>query len=109
MYVPISPPDAVGAVLFRMDQLGLSRKDLEPYLGSSSRVSEVLSRKRGLSLEMIRKLHKHLKIPLDVLVLRGLEAQATRSRADERSVIRRPKSPRAKVAAKKATRVARQR
>lgn len=65
---PIDPPDPVDAILFRMDQQGLTRKDLEPILGSRSRVSEVLNRKRSLSLEMVRKLHKQLDIPLESLV-----------------------------------------
>ncbi len=54
-----------------MEQQGLERKDLEPYIGSRHRVSEVLSRKRGLSIEMIRRLHEGLKIPLEVLVGRA--------------------------------------
>ena len=64
----IVPPDPVDAILFRMEQQGLTRKDLEPILGSRSRVSEVLNRKRTLSLEMIRNLHKRLNIPLESLV-----------------------------------------
>ena len=56
------------AILFRMEQDGLERKDLEPYIGSRHRVSEVLNRKRGLSLDMIRRLHRGLNIPLEVLV-----------------------------------------
>jgi HTH-type transcriptional regulator/antitoxin HigA len=65
---PIDPPDPVDAILFRMEQQRLTRKDLEPILGSRSRVSEVLNRKRTLSLEMVRKLHKQLNIPLESLV-----------------------------------------
>jgi len=65
---PIDPPDPVDAILFRMEQQGLTRKDLEPILGSRSRVSEVLNRKRTLSLDMVRKLHKQLNIPLESLV-----------------------------------------
>ena len=64
----IDPPDPVDAILFRMEQQGLTRKDLEPMIGSRSRVSEVLNRKRTLSLEMIRSLHKRLNIPLESLV-----------------------------------------
>ncbi len=67
----IEPGDPVEAILFRMEQQGLERKDLEPYIGSRHRVSEVLSRKRGLSIEMIRRLHEGLKIPLEVLVGRA--------------------------------------
>ena len=65
---PFELPDPVAAILFVMDQRGLSRRDLEEYLGSRSRVSEVLARKRGLSIRMIRALHEGLAIPLEVLV-----------------------------------------
>ncbi len=61
-------PEPIEAILFRMDQLNLSKKDLIPYLGSLSKVSEVLSRKRSLSLAMIRKLHSGLGIPAEVLI-----------------------------------------
>jgi len=66
--VPPVVPDPVEAILFRMDQMKLGRKELEPYIGSISKVSEVLSRKRPLSLAMIRRLHKGLGIPADVLI-----------------------------------------
>lgn len=65
---PIAPPDPVEAILFRMEQTGLQRKDLEPYIGHSGRVSEVLNHKRPLTLEMIRKLWKGLHIPLESLI-----------------------------------------
>ena len=65
---PFELPDPVDAILFVMDQRGLSWRDLEEYLGSRSRVSEVLARKRGLSIRMIRALHEGLAIPLEVLV-----------------------------------------
>lgn len=61
-------PDAIEAILFRMDQEKLSRKDMVPYFGTLSKVSEVLSKKRPLSLSMIRKLHVGLGIPADVLI-----------------------------------------
>lgn len=67
-HFPIDAADPVEAILFRVDQQGLERKDLEPYLGSRHRVSEILNRKRNLSLDMIRRLHRGLGIPLDVLV-----------------------------------------
>jgi HTH-type transcriptional regulator/antitoxin HigA len=67
-HFPIELADPIDAVLFRMEQLGLDRKDLEPYIGPRHRVSEVLNRRRGLSLPMIRRLHRGLKIPLEVLV-----------------------------------------
>lgn len=65
---PIDLPDPVDAILFRMDQQGLTRRDLEPYIGTRARVSEVLSGKRALSMRMIRALHAGLDIPLEVLV-----------------------------------------
>ena len=63
-----APPDAVDAILFRMEQEGLERKDLEAFIGSRHRVCEVLNRERGLSLEMIRRLHRGLGIPLEALI-----------------------------------------
>lgn len=68
---PIALPDPVDAILFRMEQGGLERKDLEPYIGHSGRVSEVLNRKRPLTLDMIRKLWKGLHIPLESLIQNG--------------------------------------
>lgn len=65
---PIEDPDPIEAIRFRMDQLGLHRKDLEPFIGQKSKVSEVLNRKRPLSLPMIRSLHSNLGIPAAVLV-----------------------------------------
>lgn len=66
--VPPVQVDPIEAILFRMDQQNLTRKDLQPYIGSLSKVSEVLSRKRPLSLAMIRKLHEGLGIPAEVLI-----------------------------------------
>lgn len=68
---PIAPPDPIEAILFRLEQAGLDRKDLEPYIGHSGRVSEILNRKRPLTLEMIRKLWKGLHIPLESLIQNG--------------------------------------
>lgn len=65
---PVDPPDPIDAILFRMEQQGLTRKDLEPIIGSRGRVAEVMNRKRGLSIEMIRKLHEKLGIPADILI-----------------------------------------
>lgn len=65
---PIDKPDPVEAIKFRMDQQGLSQKDLIPFIGSAPKVSEVLNHKRPLSLSMIRKLNIGLKIPLDILL-----------------------------------------
>ena len=61
-------PDPIEAIRFRMDQLGLKPTDLRDYIGSKSKVSEVLNRKRSLSLTMIRALHTRLGIPAGVLV-----------------------------------------
>lgn len=61
-------PDPIEAIKFQMEQMGLSRKELEPFIGSRARVAEVLNRKRHLSLEMIRRLHRGLKIPANVLI-----------------------------------------
>jgi len=67
-HVPIAAPDAVEAIKFRMEQSGLSAKDLEPIIGKRNRVYEVLNRKRPLTLAMIRRLHHSLGIPADVLI-----------------------------------------
>ncbi len=67
-HFPIDLPDPISAIKFRMEQAGLKQKDLIPYIGSQSRVSEVLNGKRELSKEMIRKLHEGLGIPLEVLL-----------------------------------------
>lgn len=67
-HYPIDPPDPVEAIKFRMEQAYLTQKDLIPYIGSRSKVSEVLSSKRGLTLAMIRSLHEHLGIPLESLI-----------------------------------------
>ena len=64
----ISEPDPIDAIKFRMEQMGLVQKDLTPYIGSKSKVSEVLNRKAGLSLPMIKRLYTGLHIPLEVLV-----------------------------------------
>ncbi len=65
---PIGLPDPIDAIRFRMEQAGLKACDLELYLGGKSKVSEVLNRKRTLSLTMIRKLHEGLGIPAEVLL-----------------------------------------
>ena len=66
--VPPVQVDPIESILFRMDQMDLSRKDLIPYIGSISKVSEVLSRKRPLSLPMIRRLNRGMGIPADILI-----------------------------------------
>lgn len=67
-HFPIELPDPIEAIHYYMDTRGLSRRDLEPCLGSRARVSEVLSRKRTLTLEMIRKLNQQLNIPAEILI-----------------------------------------
>lgn len=67
-HFPIGPSDPVEAIKFRMEQQGLSQRDLEPFIGSSGRVSEVLSHKRTLSLRMIKRLHDGLNIPYESLM-----------------------------------------
>ncbi len=68
LHYPIDPPDPVEAIEFRMEQQGLTRKDLEPLIGTRTRVAEVLNRKRSLSIAMIRRLHDRLGISADVLI-----------------------------------------
>ncbi len=67
-HFPINIPDPVEAIKFRMEQQGLRQKDLEPFFAGKNRVSEVLNRKRPLSISMIRALHRGLGIPADVLL-----------------------------------------
>lgn len=65
---PIGLPDPIEAIKFRMEQLELKQKDMIPFIGSRSKVSEVLSRQRPLSISMMRKLHEGLGIPAEVLL-----------------------------------------
>jgi HTH-type transcriptional regulator/antitoxin HigA len=67
-HFPIPAPDPIAAIEFMMEQKGLSRHDLEPAIGSRGRVSEVLTRKRPLTLPMVRELSRMLQIPAEVLV-----------------------------------------
>ena len=70
-HYPIGPADPVEAIKFRMEQQGLTPRDLEAYIGSSGRVSEVLNGKRPLSLRMIKRLHDGLRIPYESLFSRA--------------------------------------
>ncbi len=79
-HYPIATPDPIEAIKFRMEQQGLEDKDLVPFLGTRSRVTEVLKRQRRLTINMIRKLHEGLRIPLDSLVK---EYQLAESRVNE--------------------------
>lgn len=65
---PIEPPHPIEAILFRLDQLGMQKSELNKILGSRSRTSEILSGKRKLSLAMIRKLNEKLNIPAEILI-----------------------------------------
>ncbi|HEX7406014.1 MAG TPA: helix-turn-helix domain-containing protein [Candidatus Binatia bacterium] len=67
-HFPMDPPDPIEAIKFRMEQQGLTRKDLEDILGTRTRVAEVLNRRRGLSINMIRRLHEKLGISAEVLI-----------------------------------------
>ena len=67
-HYPIAPPDPIEAIRFRMEQAGLTPKDLEPMIGRLNRVYEVLTRKRPLTLPMIRRLHAGLGIPAESLI-----------------------------------------
>ena len=64
----MDPPDPIEAIKFRMEQKGLTRKDLEEIIGTRTRIAEVLNRKRGLSITMIRRLHERLGISAEVLI-----------------------------------------
>jgi HTH-type transcriptional regulator/antitoxin HigA len=65
---PMDPPDPVEAIKFRMEQQGLTRRDLEEIIGTRTRIAEVLNRKRGLSIAMIRRRHERLAISAEVLI-----------------------------------------
>ena len=67
-HYPIAPPDPIDAIKFRMEQMDMTKADLIQYIGSQSRVSEVLNRKRKLTLGMIKSLYKGLKIPAEILL-----------------------------------------
>ena len=67
-HYPIAPPDPVDAIKFRMEQMGMTKADMVKYLGSQSRVSEILNRKRSLTLKMVKSLYKGLRIPADILL-----------------------------------------
>jgi HTH-type transcriptional regulator / antitoxin HigA len=67
-HYPMDPPDPIDAIKYRMEQQGLTRKDLEPMIGTRTRVAEVLNGKRNLSITMIRNLHAKLGISAEVLI-----------------------------------------
>ena len=67
-HFPILPPDPIDAIVFRMEQMNMTKSDMAKYLGSKSRVSEILSRKRQLTLKMVKSVYKGLKIPAEILL-----------------------------------------
>ena len=67
-HYPIAPPDPIDAIKFRMEQMNMTKADLVQYIGSQSRVSEILNGKRKLTLGMIKSLYKGLRIPADILL-----------------------------------------
>jgi HTH-type transcriptional regulator / antitoxin HigA len=85
-HFPIGPADPIAAIEFAMDQRGMEPKDLVPYLGTRSRVTEVLQGKRGLSLEQIARLHHGLGIPLSCLIPTGSASN------NQRKITPRPRS-----------------
>lgn len=95
-HFPINKPTPIQAIKFRMDQLGLIPKDLKPYIGSSGRVSEILNEKRPLTLRMIRRLHKNLHIPIEILAQKYMIKEAEKSPSKKR---REKKKTRSKISA----------
>jgi HTH-type transcriptional regulator / antitoxin HigA len=67
-HYPVGPPDPIEAIKFRMEQMDMNKSDLAEIIGYKSRVSEIFSRKRKLSLDMIRRLHEKLNIPYETLI-----------------------------------------
>jgi HTH-type transcriptional regulator/antitoxin HigA len=80
----VEPPDPIDAIKLRMEQRGLTRRDLERILGTKSRVSEILNRKRPLTVTMMRRLHDRLDIPAESL-LKPTMRRVRRSRARKRA------------------------
>jgi HTH-type transcriptional regulator / antitoxin HigA len=93
---PIGPPTPIEAIEFRLEQQGLTKKDLEPIIGTRARVFEIMKGKRSLTLPMIRRLHAKLHIPLEALVA---ECVVSPTKRNGRSVV--AKSPRKIRAIKK--------
>lgn len=95
---PIPPPDPVEAIEARREELGWTRKQLEPLLGSRARVSEVLTRRRSLTLPMIRRVHSGMGIPADVLITEPRPIAKARTRSKPRVS---PSAPASAPAAKR--------
>jgi len=85
-HFPIDKPTPIQAIKCRMDQLGLTQKDLKPYIGSSGRVSEILNAKRPLTLQMIRRLHKNLHIPIEILAQQYMTKETGKALPKNRSI-----------------------
>ncbi len=98
----MAAPDPITAIQFRMEQQGLTRKDLEPILGSRARVSEVLGRRRNLTLSMIRRLRESLQLTADVLIQPSFTEPVPRRKAPavHRAVL--SSSQKSRVAVRKA-------
>ncbi len=79
-HYPIAPPDPIEAIKFRAEQMGIGRKGLEGIIGSRARVAEVLSGTRALSIAMIRRLHRELGIPAEILIREVPRPTVTRAR-----------------------------
>ncbi len=97
-HFPIATPDPLAIIKFQMEQQGLTRKGLEPMIGSRARVSEVLTGKRALTLPMIRRLHAGLSIPVDLLVGCGSAPVRTAQRAQRKPPVAVPRAARRSAA-----------
>lgn len=75
-HYPIDFPDAVDALNYWMESRGLERKDLQPFIGTRARISEILNRKRDLTLNMIRSLHEMLHIPAELLIKKSISVMS---------------------------------
>jgi HTH-type transcriptional regulator / antitoxin HigA len=100
---PVPPPDPVDAIRFRMEQAGLTPRDLEPYIGSRARVSEVLNRRRALTLPMIRRLADGLQLAAEVLVREASPATGRKHRTRAATTPAATKANRVTRTAKKTT------
>jgi len=81
---PIPPPDPLDALEYHLESRGLTRRDLEPHIGSRARVAEVMSHRRALTIDMIRRLHQGLGIPVETLIQPYPLAEPTSSRTRQR-------------------------
>ncbi len=99
---PIEVPDPISAIEFAMERRGLTRAELEPILGSRARVSEILARRRTLSVNMIRRLHEELGIPAEVLI-RRYEAAARRGAPKRKSDVRRTARPKHRASTRRSS------